>query len=318
MYLLRGANDGQETGFYTRTYANGDTMSSLKLDPNSVAFYHSMNGNTSFISATTDIYTAASFANKRIYVLKIPVEDVYTFFEIDGLMEFEYMIPDYILSSEIVKSFRFDKMKQIFNYLTLEVGLNITPEDLGTTKNDILFPNLDRIKLGAQFNFAPTIFDGLSEKFNDAFLEAKIKDNKSVCKKNKKNKKALREVAIFSDSHGLLEPTEAVLEDISKRGITEIYSLGDNIGLGPNPGEIISLLDNYNVTSLAGNYEEMIRLGNLPFMSYLSKEKIKDAEWTKEQLTNEQLHSISKYKSFINLEMAGKKIGLCHFGNDIR
>ena len=33
-----------------------------------------------------------------------------------------------------------------------------------------------------------------------------------------------RQVAIFADAHSLLEPTYAVLEDMRKRGITEIYS----------------------------------------------------------------------------------------------
>lgn len=44
-----------------------------------------------------------------------------------------------------------------------------------------------------------------------------------------------RQIAVLTDIHGLLEPTIAVLKDIKKRGIKEIYSLGDNIGVGPNP-----------------------------------------------------------------------------------
>ena len=54
-----------------------------------------------------------------------------------------------------------------------------------------------------------------------------------------------RKVAIFADAHSLLEPTYAVLEDMRKRGITEIYSLGDNIGFGPNPGEVMDVMDAY-------------------------------------------------------------------------
>ena len=60
-----------------------------------------------------------------------------------------------------------------------------------------------------------------------------------------------REIAIFTDAHGLLEPTQAALEDIASRGITEIYSLGDNIGVGPNPSEVLDLLIQYNVQSIA-------------------------------------------------------------------
>lgn len=49
-------------------------------------------------------------------------------------------------------------------------------------------------------------------------------------------------IAIFTDAHGLYEPTLAALDDMAKRGITEIYSLGDNIGVGPNPDKVIDLI----------------------------------------------------------------------------
>ena len=54
-----------------------------------------------------------------------------------------------------------------------------------------------------------------------------------------------REIAIFTDAHGLLEPTSAALDDIDRRGIKEIYSLGDNIGVGPNPGEVLDCVIHY-------------------------------------------------------------------------
>lgn len=44
-----------------------------------------------------------------------------------------------------------------------------------------------------------------------------------------------RTIAIFTDVHGLLEPLKAILEDIKQKGITEIYCLGDFVGVGPNP-----------------------------------------------------------------------------------
>ena len=54
-----------------------------------------------------------------------------------------------------------------------------------------------------------------------------------------------RQIAIFTDIHGLLYPTIAILQDIKRRGIKEIYSLGDNIGVGPNPSEVLDLLGEY-------------------------------------------------------------------------
>lgn len=127
-----------------------------------------------------------------------------------------------------------------------------------------------------------------------------------------------RQIAIISDIHALLEPTEAIINDINKRGITEIISLGDNIGLGPNPKEVIELLEDNNVLSIAGNYEDSLSLGFFPFSSYMSNDKIRSNEWTKEQLTKKQLESIKDYPHFLYFYLGGKKIALCHFINDVR
>ena len=50
-----------------------------------------------------------------------------------------------------------------------------------------------------------------------------------------------RKIAIFTDAHGLYESTLAALDDMAKRGITE-NSLGDNIGVGPNPDKVMDLI----------------------------------------------------------------------------
>lgn len=127
-----------------------------------------------------------------------------------------------------------------------------------------------------------------------------------------------KEIALLTDVHGLLEPLEAILIDIKCRGINEIYSLGDNIGDGPNSNEVIKLLELNNVKSIAGNTEEYLMLGVYPFLSYLDNRRIKSCEFTKNSLDNESLDLINKYKHSYIIKMGGKKIGLCHFANDVR
>ena len=61
--------------------------------------------------------------------------------------------------------------------------------------------------------------------------------------------------AIISDIHSNLEALKAVLDDIEKQGITEIYCLGDVIGYGPNPRECIDLIMNCKVV-LLGNHDQ--------------------------------------------------------------
>lgn len=132
------------------------------------------------------------------------------------------------------------------------------------------------------------------------------------------NKYTGREIAILTDAHALLEPLEAVLDDIDKRGITEIYSLGDNIGVGPNPGEVIDLLLEYGVKSIAGNSEDYVTLGIEPFRSYFGYDKIRSQEWTMSKLNERQIGVIKLYPHYFELLLGGKKLALCHFANDVR
>ena len=53
--------------------------------------------------------------------------------------------------------------------------------------------------------------------------------------------------AIISDIHGNLEALQAVLDDISKRDVDEIYCLGDVIGYGPNPCECLDVAMDFKV-----------------------------------------------------------------------
>ena len=127
-----------------------------------------------------------------------------------------------------------------------------------------------------------------------------------------------RQIAIFTDLHGLLEPTLAIMKDIKRRGIQEIYSLGDNIGVGPNPSQVLDLLGEHEVKVVNGNSEEYSALGIAPFQSYFNPRKVASQEWTYDQLTSEQLAQLKKNKHSFDLIVGGMKIGLCHFGNDVR
>ena len=122
------------------------------------------------------------------------------------------------------------------------------------------------------------------------------------------SKKSPRKIAIFTDSHGLYEPTLEALEDARKDGVTEIYSLGDNIGTGSNPGEVIDLLEEYNVKSLKGNHE-IYALDGIDSMSgHLSSDAMKEeakknSDWTKSKLTSEQIEEIRKCPEELEIEI---------------
>lgn len=126
-------------------------------------------------------------------------------------------------------------------------------------------------------------------------------------------------IGVITDLHGMYEPTLAVLEDMRSKGITEIYSLGDNIGFGPNPHEVLELLRKYNVKSIYGNHE-IYAVDGMDALSehmatlspYTIIQDKKRTAWTRNQLTQEDIDDIMKYDSKIVIERGSKKITLVH------
>lgn len=66
-------------------------------------------------------------------------------------------------------------------------------------------------------------------------------------------------IAVIADIHGNFRALEAVLEDIDRSAVDHIFSLGDNIGYGPEPEEVVRVIMDRGVVSVLGNHELAIR-----------------------------------------------------------
>lgn len=62
-------------------------------------------------------------------------------------------------------------------------------------------------------------------------------------------------IAIISDLHSNLEAVSAVLRDIDRQKIKTIYCLGDVIGYGANPREVLGLIMERSQMTILGNHE---------------------------------------------------------------
>ncbi len=71
----------------------------------------------------------------------------------------------------------------------------------------------------------------------------------------KRTKSELR--AVLSDVHGNLEALRSVLDDVERRGVSDIYNLGDVTGYGPNPIECIDLSMSMSVV-LRGSHDHAV------------------------------------------------------------
>lgn len=62
-------------------------------------------------------------------------------------------------------------------------------------------------------------------------------------------------IAIISDIHGNLEAFKEVLADIDRSRVDGLVCLGDNIGYGPDPEQVIDLVRERDIPSVMGNHE---------------------------------------------------------------
>ena len=62
-------------------------------------------------------------------------------------------------------------------------------------------------------------------------------------------------IALIGDIHANLPALQAVLADITTRGVDAIWNAGDSIGYGPFPNEVLDILQERDILSIVGNYD---------------------------------------------------------------
>ena len=90
--------------------------------------------------------------------------------------------------------------------------------------------------------------------------------------------------AVISDIHGNAEALRAVLADIESKGIERIINLGDVVGYGPNPLEVVDMVSERCTWTLMGNHD----FGVLYEPTNFNPAAESSAYWTRAQFDAEQ------------------------------
>ena len=67
--------------------------------------------------------------------------------------------------------------------------------------------------------------------------------------------------ALISDIHGNLPALEAALGDIAMRDVDATFHLGDLVGYGPWPDEVVRTLAEEGISGISGNYDTTVATG---------------------------------------------------------
>ena len=94
------------------------------------------------------------------------------------------------------------------------------------------------------------------------------------------SKAVSRRYAIISDLHSNVEALTNVLADIKSQGVEDIICLGDVVGYGPQPREVLAMAMKTVRVSLMGNHDEAVLKGEKNFNAW-AREAI---DWTREAI----------------------------------
>ncbi|MHB1134204.1 MAG: metallophosphoesterase family protein [Chloroflexota bacterium] len=124
-------------------------------------------------------------------------------------------------------------------------------------------------------------------------------------------------IAVLSDIHGNLHALRAVLEDIDAQGVDRVYCLGDLVGYGAYPNEVIELIRERAIPTVMGNYDEGVGFDNEECgCAYKGEEarRLGDVSlrWTQARVTPVNKAWLRSLYPQIRFEAEGKRVLLVH------
>jgi len=115
-------------------------------------------------------------------------------------------------------------------------------------------------------------------------------------------------VVVLSDIHSNLTAFQAVIENLPT--YDELYCLGDVVGYGPQPNEVVEKLQQLRPTMvLMGNHDYAVATGDVEGFSSNATTAIK---WTRRVASEPSLEYLSALKPSARIEREGRTLGLFH------
>ena len=127
----------------------------------------------------------------------------------------------------------------------------------------------------------------------------------------------MRRIAFFSDIHANLPALQAVLADIDTRDPDAVYCLGDLVGYGGFPNEVIDTVRDTGLSTIMGNYDEGVGHQSGDCGCFYPDEralKIGKAsyDYTVTAVTDKNKAWLRELPRELHLEVEGRKLHLVH------
>lgn len=118
-------------------------------------------------------------------------------------------------------------------------------------------------------------------------------------------------IAVISDIHGNIYALMRALEDIEDNKVDTIICLGDLVGYGPHPNEVVSMIKRRNIICLKGNYDASVVDGSY---TYIRENSINSFSlpWAVDELRVANKFYLNSLPNSLTLQFEDKKILFVH------
>ncbi|AYE34458.1 metallophosphoesterase family protein [Clostridium septicum] len=118
-------------------------------------------------------------------------------------------------------------------------------------------------------------------------------------------------IAAISDIHGNIYALMKTLEDIDEQKVDMIVCLGDLVGYGPHPNEVIALIRRRNLPCIKGNYDASVVDGAF---SYIRDTEINSFSlpWNCQEVRESNKFYLNQLPEFLEYKVDDLKIKFVH------
>jgi putative phosphoesterase len=129
-------------------------------------------------------------------------------------------------------------------------------------------------------------------------------------------------IAVIADVHANLPALSAVIEDASRSGADGIYCVGDVVGRGPHPNEVVEVVRLFEIPTVQGNWDEAVAMDrDSTGAAWSSLEAEADGErsmrWTADTLTEDNKAWLRALPVRARVMIDGRAIAFFH-GSPVR
>jgi putative phosphoesterase len=127
----------------------------------------------------------------------------------------------------------------------------------------------------------------------------------------------MKQITIFGDIHANLPALETVFTDMAARNLNNLYCLGDLVGYGTFPNEVIDAIRERDIPTIMGNYDQGVGQDSDDCgCAYRTPEAqalgVRSITWSNAHTTTENKAYLRQLVDHISLQLGDLKVVLVH------